>query len=167
MLENVLREAREAQHLKQAEVADYVGVTTQTYLKWENGKNEPKASHLKKLTEILKVTGSEMIEGSIIKSDVDQLTFMEEVSVIRNYIDDFSFLSSIYKGIEDKRKFLTELELKMKKIHGFGAQHLDTIPISVEEEAMQRLKDIEDHEKNVAMEELSKLEEKERLSELK
>ncbi|TXZ23625.1 helix-turn-helix transcriptional regulator, partial [Vibrio cholerae] len=44
MLEDVLKEMREKAGLKQSEVAEYVGVTPQTYMKWENGKNEPKAS---------------------------------------------------------------------------------------------------------------------------
>lgn len=42
MLEDVLKEMREKAGLKQSEVAEYVGVTPQTYMKWENGKNEPK-----------------------------------------------------------------------------------------------------------------------------
>ena len=49
MLKDVLKHTREAKGLKQAEVAEYVGVTAQTYMKWENGKNEPKAGDIKKL----------------------------------------------------------------------------------------------------------------------
>ena len=142
VLENVLREAREALHLKQAEVAEYVGVTTQTYLKWENGKNEPKASHLKKLTEILKVTGSELIDGQLINDGVDQLSFMQKVSPARTFIDDITFLSLIYNGVENKDKFLSDLDRSVKKLHGFGIEHLDNMPISVEEEANKKMEEI-------------------------
>lgn len=38
MLKDVLRKARTELGLKQNEVAEMVGVTQQTYLKWENGK---------------------------------------------------------------------------------------------------------------------------------
>jgi len=139
VLENVLREAREALHLKQTEVADYVGVTTQTYLKWENGKNEPKASHLKKLTEILKVTGSELIEGQLINNNVDQLSFMKKVSPARTLIDDVTFTSLIFDGIEDKGKFLRELDKSLIKIHGFGLDNPEDIPIDLIDAAIDRM----------------------------
>lgn len=48
MLQDVLKKTRLSLNLKQADVAEYVGITTQTYMKWENGKNEPKASHVRK-----------------------------------------------------------------------------------------------------------------------
>ncbi|SHO23581.1 Putative uncharacterized protein [Moritella viscosa] len=153
MLKNVLREAREALHLKQTDVAEYVGVTTQTYLKWENGKNEPKASHLKKLTEILKITGSELIEGELINNNVDQLSFMKKVSPARKFIDDVTFMSLIYDGIENKNKFLLELDQYVKKTHGFGLDYLDTMPYYEEDEILQQLKDIEEHEQNLITEE--------------
>ena len=41
MLQDVLKDTRLSLNLKQADVAEYVGITTQTYMKWENGKNEP------------------------------------------------------------------------------------------------------------------------------
>jgi transcriptional regulator with XRE-family HTH domain len=46
MLNNVIKEARLERNLKQEDVAAYVGVTVQTYSKWENGKTEPKASQV-------------------------------------------------------------------------------------------------------------------------
>lgn len=63
MLNNVIREARLERNLKQEDVAAYVGVTVQTYSKWENGKTEPKASQVAKLSEILKITERDICLG--------------------------------------------------------------------------------------------------------
>ncbi|NRA94281.1 MAG: helix-turn-helix transcriptional regulator, partial [Psychroserpens sp.] len=65
MLQDVLKETRLSLNLKQADVAEYVGITTQTYMKWENGKNEPKASHVKKLAEILNISEVEICRGEL------------------------------------------------------------------------------------------------------
>ncbi|MCG6295771.1 helix-turn-helix transcriptional regulator, partial [Vibrio vulnificus] len=73
MLQDVLKEMREKARLKQSEVAEYVGVTPQTYMKWENGKNEPKASNLKKLAEILNVSEVELCRGERFAQEDDPL----------------------------------------------------------------------------------------------
>ncbi|WP_445947067.1 helix-turn-helix transcriptional regulator, partial [Shewanella sp.] len=49
MLKDVLKEARHRRGLKQEDVAKLVKVAKQTYLKWENGTTEPKASQVKDL----------------------------------------------------------------------------------------------------------------------
>ncbi|EGI17662.1 putative helix-turn-helix-containing protein [Escherichia coli M605] len=79
MLKDVLRLNREKLKLKQSDIADYVGVTTQTYMKWENGKNEPKASHIKKLSEILNVTANEICQGQIYDTHYEAIDFMKKV----------------------------------------------------------------------------------------
>lgn len=63
MLQDVLKTARNKLGLKQNEVAAMVGVTTQTYLKWENGKSEPKISQAGKLAKALKVSEKELCQG--------------------------------------------------------------------------------------------------------
>jgi len=51
--------------MKQEEVAEKVKVSKQTYLKWENGTTEPKASQVKMLSEVLDVTPNEICEGQL------------------------------------------------------------------------------------------------------
>lgn len=63
MLKDVLREARVKLRLKQEEVAEKVKVSKQTYLKWENGTTEPKASQVYLLSKILDVTPNEICKG--------------------------------------------------------------------------------------------------------
>ena len=52
MIGSVLKEARALKNLSQPEVARLVGVTKQTYLKWENDTTEPKATKISKLAKV-------------------------------------------------------------------------------------------------------------------
>ncbi len=65
MLKDVLREARTKLRLKQEEVAEKVKVSKQTYLKWENGTTEPKASQVEMLSKVLDVTPNEICKGQL------------------------------------------------------------------------------------------------------
>ncbi|HAS6240209.1 TPA: helix-turn-helix domain-containing protein [Vibrio vulnificus] len=65
MIGAVLKEARTLKKLSQPEVANMVGVTKQTYLKWENDATEPKASQISKLAEALGVTADEICRGEL------------------------------------------------------------------------------------------------------
>jgi len=110
MLRDVLKEMRERKQLKQSEVAEYVGVTAQTYMKWENGKNEPKASDIKKLAEILSVSESEICRGKTFTTKVGELKFMKKTASIMNEIDEVTFTSTLFEFIQDKEGFLERLE---------------------------------------------------------
>ncbi|HFG1548285.1 TPA: helix-turn-helix transcriptional regulator, partial [Vibrio cholerae] len=79
MFKDVLREARTKLGLKQNEVAKLVGVTAQTYLKWENGKSEPKISQAGKLAKILKISEKELCQGEFHKQKMEPLTFIRKV----------------------------------------------------------------------------------------
>ncbi|MBF4333402.1 XRE family transcriptional regulator, partial [Vibrio anguillarum] len=46
MIGDVLKEARIKINLSQSDMASKVGVTKQTYMKWENNITEPKASQV-------------------------------------------------------------------------------------------------------------------------
>lgn len=52
-LSDIIKSYRIKKNFKQEDVAEMVGVTVQTYSKWENGKTEPKASQLVKLAKAL------------------------------------------------------------------------------------------------------------------
>ncbi|BAC96816.1 hypothetical protein [Vibrio vulnificus YJ016] len=110
MLQDVLKEMRERKGLKQSEVADYVGVTAQTYMKWENGKNEPKASDIKKLAEILSVSESEICRGRKFDTNINELQFMKKTASIMREIDEVTFTSILLEFIQDKEKFIKRLD---------------------------------------------------------
>ncbi|MBF4385655.1 MULTISPECIES: helix-turn-helix transcriptional regulator [Vibrio] len=110
MLKDVLKHTREAKGLKQAEVAEYVGVTAQTYMKWENGKNEPKAGDIKKLAEILGVSESEICRGKTFSDDTNPLNFMKKTALMKNALDEVTFTSVLFEYIHDKQGFIDRLE---------------------------------------------------------
>lgn len=109
MLKDVLREAREARKLKQTEVAEYVGVTPQTYMKWENGKNEPKASNIKLLAEILKVSESEICRGEVKHFKMDPLEFVRRVGILMNEVPQTEMLIGMHEFISDTDGFINML----------------------------------------------------------
>ncbi|WCE32643.1 helix-turn-helix transcriptional regulator [Vibrio sp. SCSIO 43137] len=124
MLQDVLKETREIRGLKQSEIAEYVGVTPQTYMKWENGKNEPKASHLKKLAEILKVSEIEMCRGKRNSESYHPIEFMKNIAKYQRYIDSVTFTSILFDYIEDKSDFIDKLEEEIKSTHGFTGDEI-------------------------------------------
>ncbi|WP_419237601.1 helix-turn-helix transcriptional regulator [Photobacterium leiognathi subsp. mandapamensis] len=63
MLKDIIKDARLGLGLKQEDVANEVGVTKQTYLKWENGSTEPRASQVVKLSKALKLSTDEICTG--------------------------------------------------------------------------------------------------------
>ncbi|MRI14543.1 helix-turn-helix transcriptional regulator [Vibrio cholerae] len=63
MIKDVLRESRSRCGFTQEEIAKRVKVAKQTYLKWENGDTEPKASQIKLLAENLGITADEICNG--------------------------------------------------------------------------------------------------------
>lgn len=109
MLKDVLKEAREARKLKQTDVAEYVGVTPQTYMKWENGKNEPKASNIKLLAEILKVSEGEICKGEVKHFKMDPLEFVRRVGILMNEVPQTEMLIGMHEYINDTDGFISML----------------------------------------------------------
>lgn len=63
MLKSIIKDARLELGLKQDDVAIALGITKQTYLKWENGSTEPKASQIVKLAKTLNLSTDEICTG--------------------------------------------------------------------------------------------------------
>ncbi|EOX4237946.1 helix-turn-helix transcriptional regulator [Vibrio cholerae] len=74
-MKDVLKEARLSEGLTQEQVAQKVKVAKQTYLKWENGETEPKATQIALLSKALKITPNEICYGK----KNEQCTFDEFV----------------------------------------------------------------------------------------
>ncbi len=67
MIGDVLKQARNTRNISQTQLAEMIGVTKQTYLKWENGTTEPKASQVVALSNALGVSASEICTGKLNK----------------------------------------------------------------------------------------------------
>lgn len=117
MLKDVLKESREKLQLKQSDVAEYVGVTAQTYMKWENGKNEPKASDIKKLAQILRISENEICRGATYEFYNEPLIFMKELAVLKNALDDVTFTSVLFQHVEDKKGLIESLNSELTTSH--------------------------------------------------
>lgn len=64
MLKDVIKSARIEKGYTQEEIANLVKVAKQTYLKWENGETEPKATQIKLLASNLNITADEICNGT-------------------------------------------------------------------------------------------------------
>ncbi|MBF4322884.1 helix-turn-helix domain-containing protein [Vibrio anguillarum] len=67
MIGDVLKEARIKINLSQSDMASKMGVTKQTYMKWENNITEPKASQVTTLANLLNITEKEICRGKLNK----------------------------------------------------------------------------------------------------
>ncbi|NOJ25723.1 helix-turn-helix transcriptional regulator [Vibrio coralliilyticus] len=128
MLKDVLKERREYLGLKQSDVAEYVGVTPQTYMKWENGKNEPKASYLRKLAEKLNVSEVELCRGARFYQEDNPLSFMKKVSQYADFIDEVTFSFALFEFIQDKSAFLNHLDEELSKLQNFKIGDIKYMP---------------------------------------
>lgn len=112
-IKDVLKAHRDKARLKQEDVAELLGVSKQTYSKWENGRTEPKASQVNKLSEILKVSAEEICSGELIKN-YDVQDFIGKLSSIRNKMNTWSFEIALVDEIKNHDKFFRRLEKVVK-----------------------------------------------------
>ncbi|WP_394148068.1 helix-turn-helix transcriptional regulator [Shewanella atlantica] len=110
MLKDVLKASRNKLNLKQSEVAEMVGVTAQTYLKWENGHSEPKASQAGKLAKALNITEKEICQGEIQNLKMDPLEFVRRVGILMNNVPHTEMLMGMHKYISDTDGFIKMLD---------------------------------------------------------
>ncbi|EBE4781579.1 helix-turn-helix transcriptional regulator [Salmonella enterica] len=111
MLKDVLRERRKALRLKQSEVAEKIGVKSQTYMKWENGIYEPKVSYISKLAKVLKVTEKEICNGELIEKNIyDVLEFIEIIEKMEKAFGKTKLNAILYEHIDDKYELIRHLE---------------------------------------------------------
>ncbi|EIJ1899749.1 helix-turn-helix transcriptional regulator [Salmonella enterica] len=111
MLKDVLRERRIALKLKQSEVAEKIGVKTQTYMKWENGIYEPKVSYISKLADVLLVSEREICKGELNESQgYDFDDFMMDYSYYQRIIGQLMIIRALYDNLGDAEEFKKDLE---------------------------------------------------------
>lgn len=88
---NRIATARSAAGLSEIELADRLGVTTETLAEWERGDRSPRANHLTKLSGVLGVAFSWLIVGSggEPSTDTDRMTQLRiDLTAVRSRLDD-------------------------------------------------------------------------------
>lgn len=108
-LKDVIKETRIKKNLKQEEAAKMIGVTVQTYSKWENGKTEPKASQVAKLSKILGISTHSICFGRNSRK-LEFMSFMRMISEQSNMLSDFELNHVIWNTIEDDFEFFENLD---------------------------------------------------------
>ena len=104
----VIKESRVSKSLKQTTVASHVGVTVQTYIKWESDETEPRASQIAKLSEILGVSSNSICKGVTDKKH-DLTEFMRYFSKLNDKASDFEVGISIWEIVESDEAFLKNM----------------------------------------------------------
>lgn len=105
---SVIKEARLRKNIKQSTVASEVGVTVQTYIKWEGDETEPKASQVAKLSEILGLPCGSICKGETFNK-WEMTAFMRQFSKVAQAANDFEVGLTIWNNIDDDNTFIKEL----------------------------------------------------------
>ncbi|MCS0079075.1 helix-turn-helix domain-containing protein [Vibrio parahaemolyticus] len=107
MLKDVIKSARLECGYTQEEIAKRVKVAKQTYLKWENGETEPKATQIKLLAENLNITPNEICSGvKNAKLDLEDFIIQLAVSRVSNEI----ITMYTWKMLPDHEKFFEAMK---------------------------------------------------------
>jgi transcriptional regulator with XRE-family HTH domain len=161
MLKDVLKAARTKLNLKQSEVAELIGITTQTYLKWENGHSEPKASQVGKLAKVLNVSEREICQGQTQEMKLEPLEFVRRVGILMNEVPHTELLIGMHEYISDSEGFINMLarvsdypyellELENKEAEIFNAKMmLQVVGVEPKQGETEDYKKARDHALNV------------------
>ncbi|WP_158147635.1 helix-turn-helix domain-containing protein [Vibrio cincinnatiensis] len=114
MIGDVLKEARANTNLSQYDMADKLGVTKQTYMKWENGITEPKATQVSQLAKILKITEAEICRGKL-NTRYSLEDFIYRLNSERPSPE--MQILKLWETVEDHEKFFKSLKPKTEQQH--------------------------------------------------
>lgn len=109
-LQDVIKSSREKLGLKQDEIAKLIGVTTQTYGKWETGKTEPKASQVVKLSAVLKVSINEICSGEMY-TNLELVEFIRMKSKYSVGVSEFDLDLALWESLPEPIKYIESLKL--------------------------------------------------------
>ncbi|WP_237333940.1 helix-turn-helix transcriptional regulator, partial [Vibrio anguillarum] len=112
MIKDVLKNARLRKGLTQEQVAKEVKVAKQTYLKWENGETEPRATQIANLAKTLNVSANEICQGVEFGklSLQDFIIELSQIAVPREIVT-----MTVWEQLEDHYTFLDILETREKQ----------------------------------------------------
>ncbi|EJL6606006.1 helix-turn-helix domain-containing protein [Vibrio parahaemolyticus] len=107
MFNKKLKQSRAERNLSQEQMANWLGVSTRTYMDYENGKNEPKISVAKKIAEILEMPLSELINEY---EDLDKKTAHEMMLFMKSLDEeDKNVIRKIMFGLRLRKSFMNKM----------------------------------------------------------
>lgn len=102
-----LKQLRTERNMRQELVAKAAGISTRTYMDYENGKNEPKLSTAKKIAEALEVPLSELLEED---NDSDALQAHQIMLFMKSLDDeDKEVIRKILFGLRLRARFMDSM----------------------------------------------------------
>ena len=104
----VIKKSRLKKNIKQADIAKEIGVTVQTYIKWEANQTEPRASQINKLSKILELPTSAICAGEDSKK-MDLIDFIIMFSKFDEHIDKHQLILSIWENVENDEKLMESM----------------------------------------------------------
>lgn len=107
MFSTKLKKLRTERNMRQEFVAAAAGISTRTYMDYENGKNEPKVSTAIKIAEALEVPLSELLEED---NDPDALQAHQIMLFMKSLEDeDKEVIRKILFGLRLRARFLDSM----------------------------------------------------------
>ncbi len=109
-LKDVIKDARIKKGLKQEDAAKSVGVTVQTYSKWENGKTEPRASQVALLAQSLGLSEMEICRGEMNQRySLEEFIEASEAARKSHIADDVQEAVLLWRFLDDHKGYLLTL----------------------------------------------------------
>ena len=113
-LSNRLKNLREGRNLKQAEVAEYLSISQQSYSRYENGKRELPIYYLEPLSKLYNVSTDYLLGVSISQSDISSISQrVYEGRSLRSILEDIVTLDS--ENMALLVSYIEFLKFKQKK----------------------------------------------------
>lgn len=113
-INEIIRELREDQDMEQAEVAQYLGISQQTYSNYERGRHELPTRHLITLANLFQVNADYILGLTTYRGRIDHLygAFTSSIT-IGSLLSDLMKLDS--ESREEVANYIAYLETKQAK----------------------------------------------------
>lgn len=100
MLKEQLLTYRRREGISQLQLAERLGVSRQTIVRWEHGVNAPSNHELKKIADLIGITEQQLLFEEVIAKEKEPISSLEEI------VNDISY------GVTQQRKVLEDISDK-------------------------------------------------------
>ena len=109
---NRIKAYREAAGLKQSDIANAVGVSSQAVSKWETNKSEPDSEAIRKMCEIFKVSADNLLG---LNNDYPNIPNDDEIKFALFGVDPANITDAQFEEVKRFAQYIRDLQLKQDK----------------------------------------------------